>query len=124
MLSTFFLLLPHTLKVNELPSHTHNIPGYYYQDEKSGYYLLNAANGEFEMVAQVKNASGGTFYHIISNSNDFNGISAVKNYRAFMLGTSTSGSPTTEKGNNESQKKSNLIKSLFQILKECNNSKY
>ena len=99
--------MPHTLKVNELPKHTHNIPGYWYGGEGSGYYLVGADQNNLFAIYNL-NEKQKTIYFQLSENPDRTG---PRLYRRFELGHGN-GSPTTETGNNESLS-FNLNKQIF-----------
>ena len=93
------ILQSHTLKVNELPSHSHRIPGYEYGAENSGYIQLI-----LDYQADL------TIYGTRKVENDFVKIQTLfdgsisnysKNNRVINLGTNTQGSGSEWIGNNE-----------------------
>ena len=91
MIYIFYFVLPHTLKVNELPTHSHNMPGYSYGEENSAYRILVMERSNFSLFYD------GT-YELISASQ----ADGIKRYREWNLGKNGVGKPTTITGNNES----------------------
>ena len=89
--SSFFL--PHTLKVNELPTHTHSMPGYWYGGVGSSYTFLALDTYDLRL-----SWNDGTAH---PDQIKVNNADKVARYRAFSLGGGGEGDPTTETGNNE-----------------------
>ena len=53
------MLSPHTLKVNELPSHSHVMTGFYYSDSKeSRFYISTSLN---VVYFNIWNSDGGRY---------------------------------------------------------------
>ena len=96
MLKKNLFILPHTLEVNELPSHSHNMPGYQYGDVGTAYFYFTVSS-----VGEIKGrwiddiTGNGDHYVLLNKTAD-----GTKRYRIWYLGGA--GSPTTESGNNES----------------------
>ena len=91
------MFLPHTLKVNELPKHSHNMPGYDYGNLGNSDFFLETGNGAF-LAAYFDESEWHRKYMFEGFVN-----SAGKKYRSFRLGFSNNGT-TTSTGNNESHK--------------------
>ena len=92
-------LTPHTLKVNELPKHSHIIPGYnWWSVGTSRFHISTGEGAANNKVGMVYNNSSNI--EILGEVDD----NAPKVYRAFRLGVVSDESPTTNQGNNESPK--------------------
>ena len=109
---------PHTLKVNELPSHSHNTPGIEYKEIGTSKMYLQFTNGFFQMLGYSNNDSNWKSL-VISDATVSSWYSGLDNrYRSMNVGGRNDGSPTTEKGNNEHSKKqtySPLFKNKFPL---------
>ena len=101
ILRYIFFVLPHTLKVNELPSHSHRIPGYWYGDlGSSASSLDNEPSGQIRSASRRVNGDwyNRTILDPVENIESFRKI-----YREFTLGVvDDSASLTQNSGNNES----------------------
>ena len=91
---------PHTLKVNELPTHNHGMTGLALSSPNTSFFVLTTALWDgTALLGWGDFTEGGAFTHQIANYNDRN---LKKNNRGWTLGVNDYGSPTTETGNNES----------------------
>ena len=89
---------PHTLKVNELPSHSHRIPGYSYGEENSNYWVFESSNSG-ELRESYYNGRDWRRIAVF----DTNTADNAKRYRTWSLGNNNLySSETAETGNNES----------------------
>ena len=89
-----YFILPHTLKVNELPKHNHGIPGYNYGETNSGSYKLNLdSSGILRLYDLNWSRAWGSDNSALTES--------LGGHRSWTLGINGS-TPTTEQGNNES----------------------
>ena len=88
---------PHTLKVNELPKHTHEMIGYSYNSSNTAYYTFGTWNYNGGLVMSYYNGVDYHFHDVDRYQGD-----SIKRYRGFSLGDEN-GYDTGVAGNNESK---------------------
>ena len=91
------IFISHTLQVNELPKHSHEIPGYWYGDVGTSCLLFQSNNTEINARVTTENGDNNYIHLAVEYDTKYQLL-----YIIFYLGINDVGSPTSEVGNNES----------------------